>query len=48
MSRACPYCKRTVRPAALKVETNEVRPDPFYTLDWFCPDPDCNGKTRLK
>ncbi|SCE24282.1 hypothetical protein GA0115240_145830 [Streptomyces sp. DvalAA-14] len=48
LSRTCPYCKRTVHPVSVKVETTEPRPDPFYTLDWFCPDRECTGKTRLK
>lgn len=48
LSRTCPYCKRTVHPVAVMVETIETRPDPFYTLDWFCPDPGCKGKTALR
>jgi hypothetical protein len=48
LSRTCPYCKQTIHPAAVKVETAEVRPDPAYTLDWFCPDAACKGKTRLR
>lgn len=48
LSRTCPYCKHTIHPAAVRVETDEVRHDPFFTLDWFCPDPECRGRTRLK
>jgi hypothetical protein len=48
LSRTCPYCRRTVRPVAVKVETAEVQENPPYTLDWFCPDAACKGKTRLR
>jgi len=48
LSRTCPYCKRTVKPAAVKVETVEPHDDPPYTLDWFCPGEGCKGRTRLK
>lgn len=48
LSRTCPYCRKTVYPAAVKVETLEERPDPAYTLDWFCPDSACKGKTRIR
>lgn len=48
LSRTCPYCKRTVRPVAVKVVMPEEQSDPAYTLDWFCPDGACVGKTRLK
>ena len=48
LSRVCPYCRTTVRPKAVKAETAEPSADPAYTLDWFCPDGTCVGKTRLK
>jgi hypothetical protein len=47
LSRVCPYCKRTIKPASVKVETAAPHDDPPYTLDWFCPDGACVGKTRL-
>ncbi|MEV6012897.1 hypothetical protein AB0M29_39775 [Streptomyces sp. NPDC051976] len=48
LSRMCPYCKRTVQPVAVKAASAGEQADPVYTLDWFCPDHACKGKTRLK